>query len=205
MNLQFPKMPTLLGDHYVHRTPKWLVILFRLSFGIGGAGLAILSFRDWGGMPPGFRALALILIPVFVFFAIQGRTWRNTVKFLTDDRGLFFPCNELIAATVGQESSNNWLLVPWNHISNIRVAKEIDHEGGLCICVAFEVKVSSEEQAKFFLHVGYPTDRAQHTDSQLSVAYSDSPPFPKNTVALLQEMKRRHTPGTLHDKAAQHR
>ena len=189
LNETFPEMPPLGGDYYVHRTPQWLVALFRLSFGIGGIALAAISLRDWSEMPLGFRGLVFILVPAFAFFALQ---MPRAIKFLADNRGVFFPCNELLVAATDRERSNRWLLVPWNNISNIRVATEIDHEGSSAKCVAFDVKVSPNEQAEFFQHVGYPSDRTQNGSGCLPVAYSDFPPVPKTTVALLQSMNRRY-------------
>jgi hypothetical protein len=183
MNEAFPEMPTLRGEYHVHRTPEWLVALFRASFGIAAIGLAAMSLRDWGEMPLGFRGLVCILVPAFVFFAL--RTPR-AIKFLADDRGVFFPCNALLVSAMGRERSNRWLLVPWNNISNVRVATEIDHEGSSAKCVAFDVKVSPDEQAEFFQHVGYPSDRTRNRGDCLPVAYRDFPPVPKTTVALLE-------------------
>ncbi|MGZ8225218.1 MAG: hypothetical protein ACXWT3_01105 [Methylococcaceae bacterium] len=189
MNETFPEMPTLREEHYVHRIPKWLVVLFRLSFGIGGIVLAAMSLRDWSEMPLGFRGLVCILVPAFAFFALHTP---RAIKFLADDRGVFFPCNELLVAAIGRKRSNRWLLVPWNNISNVRLATEVDHEGSSATCVAFDVKVSPDEQTEFFQHVGYPSDRTRNGSNCLAVAYSDFPPVPKTTVALLQSMKRRH-------------
>jgi hypothetical protein len=189
VNEAFPERPTLGEEHYVHRTPEWLVVLFRVSFGIGAIVLAAMSLRDWSEMPLGFRGLVCILAPAFVFFALRTP---GAIKFLADDRGVFFPCNELLVTVAGRERSTRWLLVPWINISNIRVAREIDHEGSSAKCVAFDVKVSPEEQAEFFLHVGYPSDRTRNGDVCLPVAFSDFPPVPKKTVALLQGMNRRH-------------
>lgn len=189
VNETFPEMPSLRDEHYVHRIPKWLVVLFRLSFGIGGIVLAVMSLRDWSEMPLGFRGLVCILVPAFAFFALHTP---RAIKFLADDRGVFFPCNELLVAATGRERSNKWLLVTWNNISNIRVAKEVDHEGSSATCVAFDVKVSPDEQAEFFQHVGYPIDRTRNGSNCLPVAYSDFPPVPKTTVALLQSMNRRY-------------
>jgi hypothetical protein len=160
-----------------------------MSFGIGAIVLATMTFRDWSEMPWGFRGLVCILVPAFAFFALLTP---RAIKFLADDRGVYFPCNELLVAATGQVSSNRWLLVPWSNISNLRVAREIDHEGSSAKCVAFDVKVSPDEQAEFFQHVGYPSDRTRHGNDCLPVAYSDFPPFPKTTVALLQSMSRRY-------------
>lgn len=182
-------MPGLRGEHYVHRTPEWLVGLFRISFGVGGIVLAALALRDWSEMPLGFRGLVCILVPAFAFFALRTP---SAIKFLADERGVFFPCNALLLAARGRENSNRWLLVPWHNISNIRLAREVDHEGGAATCVAFDVQVSPDAQAEFFQHVGYPSDRTRDGSNCLPVAYSDFPPSPKATVARLQGMKRRH-------------
>ena len=189
MNETFPEQPGFGGEHFVHRTPAWLVVLFRLSFGIGSIVLAAVALRDWSEMPLGFRGLVCILVPAFAFFALRNP---GVIKFVADDRGVFFPCNDLLIADRGREKSSQWLLVPWRNISNIRVAKEVDHEGSSATCVAFDVKVSPDEIAAFFLHVGYPSDRTRSGSDCLPVAYSDIPPFPKTTVALLQRMNREY-------------
>ena len=193
MNQIFPEAPPLVGEYYVHRTPGWLVALIRLAFCIGAIAVATMSYQDWSKMPLGFRGLTCVLVPAFAFFAFHGRTWKKTVKFIAADAGIFFPCSELIVTVVGQEHKNAWLLVPWANITNVRITKEYDNANDLATCVAFDLRVSQEEQAGFFQRVGYPTDSARHDESLLSVAYSDNPPSPKKTLARLKDLRQRHS------------
>jgi hypothetical protein len=190
VNRAFHRLPSLLGDHYVHRTPRWLVILVRLFFGAGSVAFASLSIQDWNNMPFGFRALVCVLVPAFMLLALLPRRWEKTIKFLADDRGVFFPCNELLATTLGREGSSRWLLVPWENIANIRVSTEIDCENSSSPCIAFDVKVSPEEQADFFRHVGSPTDRSQTASDIVPVAYGGYPPAPRITVERLKQLGR---------------
>jgi hypothetical protein len=186
MNRTLTEIPALADDYYVHRTPKWLMMFIRLALGVGGVVLAVLSYRDWSHMPLGFRGLVCILVPAFLLFALRST---RTTKFVADTRGVFFPCNELLVTTIGRKNPNTWLFVPWGNIMNIRVGTSIDYEGDKSKCVAFDVKVSSQEKAAFFQHVGAPTDREQSVNGFLSVAYSDNPPAPRKAVAILLQLR----------------
>jgi hypothetical protein len=156
-------------------------------------------------MPLGFRGLACVLVSAFSFFALHERTWEKTIKFIADKHGIFFPCNELLVSALGQKHQKAWLLVPWGNITNVRIAQEYDNDHDLAACVAFDVRVSPEEQAGYFKYVGYPTDCATNEEDILSVAYNDNPPSPRKTFALLKELKHRHNisfQGTRSDDAA---
>jgi len=189
MNLVFAKPPSLIGEHYVHRTPRWLLTFFRLSFGIGALAMAAMAYFEWSRMALGFRALTCVLAPLFAFFALHRRLWEKTIKFIAADQGIFFPCNELVATVLGQKHKDAWLLVPWANITDVRMAKTCDNDNGLAKCVAFDLCVSPEEEAGFFRYVGNPTDSTRLPGSLLSVAYLDNPPSPKKTCALLKEMQ----------------
>lgn len=191
-NIIFPKMPALKSAHYVHRFPMWLVIFFRLLFGLGGTVLAIFTFRDWNQLPSNFRELVFILSPTFMFFAFYGKLWNSNITFITDDRGVFFPCYDFHAITIGIEGLNEWFFVPWINISDIRVGKNHDHEGNVTTCIAFDIMVSSEEREKFFRLVGNPTDQNQYRDGKFSATFSDFPLSHRNTVNILETFKRRH-------------
>jgi hypothetical protein len=189
MNQVFSEQPSLAGKHYVHRTPEWLVALVRLAFGIAAIGVAAMTYQDWRGMPFGFRALSCVLVPAFAFFALSQQMWRKTIKFIATDEGIFFPCNELVVTTIGQDFRSAWLLVPWKNIANARLAKVHDNDNSLATCLALDLKVSPEEEAAFFRHVDAPTDRASHEKKVLSVAYSSVPPSPKKALRLLKALR----------------
>ncbi|MDR3370403.1 hypothetical protein [Rhodoferax sp.] len=204
MNQIFPKRPTLVGEHYVHRIPAWLTTLLRLAFGIMAIATAILSYQNWGQMPLGFRGLVCVLVPALTFFALYKDMW-GTIKFMAATDGIFFPCNELLVTVLGQGRKNAWLLVPWSNIANVRLAKYLDNDNDLKTCVAFDLRISQEEQARFFHYAGSPTDRARHSENSLSIAYGGTPPSPKKVFTLLQDLKLRQGTsfqGTRRDKAA---
>ena len=159
---------------------------------MGAASLALLSARDWHAMPTGFRCMAFILVPAFAFFAFYWPIWEKTTKFIADKRGVFFPCNELLVHAIGQARRKEWLLVSWDKVSNIHTSEEFTYEGSSAACVAFDVAVTPEEDVKFFKHVGTPVDQKGRGKAVRSVAYSDFPLAPEETVKLLRKLKAFH-------------
>ncbi|MDD4913065.1 MAG: hypothetical protein PHP57_12285 [Sideroxydans sp.] len=191
MNQIFTQMPSLVGEHYVHRIPLWLTTLLRLLFGIMAIAAVAMIYSNWGDMPLGFRALACVLVPALAFGALHKNLW-GTIDFIAADNGIIFPCNELKVITLGRERKNAWLLVPWTNIAHLRLAKYLDNDNDLRTCVAFDLKVSREERAGFFQHTTNPTDSAIHSENFVSVAYGGTPPSPKKVFTLLKKLELRH-------------
>lgn len=191
MNQTHSELPTLSEDHYIHCLPKWLEITLRVLFGVFALAMLVMSYQQWRDMPAGFRWLAGIMIAAFWFFSLYSRIWRNNIKFIADRRGMFFPSNDYLVKTVGDQAMPTWLFVPWNNISNIRVAMQKDYDGH-SKCVAFNLYITPKERSDYFEHVGAPADVKQRALNVVPVSYSDYPPHPKKTVAALIRLKNQH-------------
>jgi hypothetical protein len=174
---------------YVLETPGWLRTGARLLILAMGLALAVLSARSWGEMPFAARAMVVVLAPAMTLVALWNRPWRKLVKFVAYDLGIAFPSNEQLVLSSHTQPNLRWLLVPWENISNIRLAREV---GDASRCVAFDVRVSAEERESFFRHVDKPRDGRTARDAFLSVAYADSPPSLARTHAALLSLKAKH-------------
>lgn len=188
MNRILPFRPSVNASTYIHATPGWLLALCRVAFGLGGLVLAVLSWRSWHQMPSPARGLAAVLSPVFVGLSAWSRPWLRTAKFVADEQGIHFPANELLVLSFNRSPVERWLLVPWQNVRNVRLARE---EGDGNRCVAFDVQVTAEETVSFFRHVARPGDRSGPQRGMLAVAYDDSPPSPGRTLQILLALKAR--------------
>jgi hypothetical protein len=160
-------VPFDAASSYVLETPRWLRTAMRLLMLAMGLALAVLSARDWGGMPFGARALVGVVAPSLALMALWPRPWRRMVKLVAGATGIAFPCNELLVLSLRAQESPRWLLVPWENISGIRLAREAA-DGNRC--VAFDVVVSAEERERFFRHVDSPQGGAAAQGAALPVA-----------------------------------
>ncbi len=177
MNRVLSDRPQVEGDAHVHGTPVWLITTLRfilVAFGLGVMLFAIHDMalvrgqtRGWGGV--------VFCAPFLVALGLYPRIWRRQAKFIADERAVYFPCNELLVASRGGSPSSAWLEVPWQHISNLRQSTRTD-PSDTAACVAFDVRVSSEEREKFFRNVSRPDDNKSRHGATLSVAYNDFPP-----------------------------
>jgi hypothetical protein len=174
---------------YVLETPLWLRTAARLLILAMGLVLAVLSARSWGEMPFPAQAMVVVLAPAMTLAALWNRPWRKLIKFVACDLGIVFPSNEQLVVSLHAEASPKWLVVPWQNISNIRLAHEV---GDGSRCVAFDVLISAEERESFFRHVDKPRDGHAALDAILSVAYADSPPSLTRTHAALLSLKATH-------------
>jgi hypothetical protein len=175
------------ADLYVHRTPAWLVTTFRATLFVMAAVAGALSMSSWATMPVPARLLVSIVAPALLAFSIWPRPWKGFVKFMADGHGLYFPHNSLLVVSIGGRSSPEWLFVPWRNVENLRVATEAGTDGGSCI--AADIKVSDEERAAFFAHVGTPRDRPTDGAEVVFASYDDSPPNPEKTLKLLSGLR----------------
>lgn len=153
-----------------------------------GLALSVLAWRSWAGMPLPARALTVLLAPALLALSTWPRPWTRMVKFMADERGAYFPANELLMLSFRPATGPSWLHVPWKNISNIRPAREVGEDGQ---CVAFELVATPSEVAAFFKHVGKPRDDTIESAKSLCLAYGDSPPRPATTVQLLESFKAR--------------
>jgi hypothetical protein len=172
---------------YVHRTPEWLVAAMRITFAAAGIATGFFTTRDWPNMPLPFLAFAIFLAPAFLGIALWPKPWRRTTKFMADRTGLYFPHNTQLVLAFNDQANEDWLHVPWSRIENLRLSTEIGEEGATC--VAFDVEVSKNDREQFFKHVGTPRDRPDHNPAVVYAAYDDSPPFPRITLEILNNLR----------------
>ena len=190
MNQVHHEVPTLEGEHFVYRLPRWLVHLLRAFSGIAGITTALIAIQHWGDMPVQFRALTCLLVPAFFYFATTRRTGNRHVHLLADEQGMFFP------------GGDKWLFVPWANISNIRVVKIMD--GNASTGVAFNLRLSPQEEFEFFQNHLKPADHLNSRGRLLAVGYVNWPPSPGKLAAILLGLKNkrqqeRDIPATLVD------
>jgi len=187
MNQVLPKKPSLMGEHYVHHTPAWLTTLFRLLFVICIVALATMTYQEWRQMSLGFRVFACVLVPTMSFMVLRKETWKESVEFIAAKNGMYFPHSNFLVSAADQARKDAWLLVPWENTANFRLAKDTDGS----TCVGFDLRVSQEERARFFKNIDCPNDHEPYDKDFISVAYSNNPPSPKKTCALLMELKQK--------------
>lgn len=188
MNQVLPKKPSVVGEHYVHLTPAWLTTLFRLLFVICIIALVAMTYQEWRQMSLGFRVFACVLVPAMSFMVLRKETWQESIEFIAAKNGMYFPYGSFLVSATDHAQKNTWLLVPWENITNFRLAKDTDGS----TCVGFDLRVSPEERARFFKNIDCPNDHEPYDKDFISVAYSNNPPSPKKTLGLLKEMKQRH-------------
>ena len=185
-----PAMPRPSGAFYIHRTPPWLVAGLRAFLAAFAVALVVLSAREWATMPLPAKGLIAVLAPALGYFALARRVWQRTVKFLADGRGIHFPHNSQLVYTLGQPPKADWLLVPWHHVANIRVAK-VAGEDGATLALCFDVKVTAAQAEAFLAHVALPRDGRSPAPAAgwVAVGYADRPPHPAKTAARLEALR----------------
>lgn len=188
MNRVLGSAPPPTSATYAHAPPDWLRWGFRLLSGGMGCALCVLSWQDWAAMPWPARALAIVVGPALVGLSLWHQPWQRRVGFVADERGLYFPANELLVLSLRRTTSQSWLHVPWRHVHDLRLAREAGEDGD---CLAFDVDATAEEAAAFFRHVGRPHGRAVGRQGLVSLAYGDSPPRPAATLKRLLSLKAR--------------
>lgn len=189
MNRTFATLPVDLGVRYVHRTPQSVIVFPRVAFGIARVAAAVALFATWDYKRWDSRTLIVAAAGLFIFIAIYLPLWVKTPMFVASERGIHFPCNELLGMTLGRSVPTRWLLAPWDRICNVRVAKWVDLEGSASVCVAFDLEVSRDEKTDFFRYVPSPVDRSANLDRSLPVPYVDLSAAPQS-VELLREIQR---------------
>jgi len=206
MNQRFPELPPLTGATVAYRRPWLLDMLFRVALGGTGVGLGVLLFRHWSGM----ESEQILIVAPFVVVLTLVAFMKNRTQFVADERGIFFPCNAM-CTRIRPASSGEWLFVPWNRVSNIRLERSpVGRRSAKC--VAFDPEVSPDEVRDFFKYVTYagppdPTDtrRVEALRSMVgflrranvpiagptvfTVLYTDKPPYPGGIVRKLRKLK----------------
>jgi hypothetical protein len=160
---------------------------FRCGLLVAGAVTAVMLARQWQVMPLWAALMAGLLAPALMGFSVWPRAWRDTTRFIADETGMFFPAYAALtlgATEPGQEEA--WLAVPWQHVTNIRVATEIGEDGR---CVAFDLQVSPSERARFFETVGEPRDRRGRHPALVFAAYGGWPPSAKPVAQRLLSLQ----------------
>lgn len=207
MNKLLHEMPTLGSDAYAPTMPVGFTNFLRLVSILFATALVWLAMRDWATLPVWVLILICILAPVFFFSALNSRGWAlysTTPFFLADHLGMYFKHTDALTKHLGKDAEiknlqrKTWLFVPWENISNIRVAKVISHDG-TSEGAALDVKATAEEIAQYF--IDDLKDKEPMQDGQYAVAfYTNFPPRPRNVVSILQEMMRRYKKSALSEK-----
>jgi hypothetical protein len=105
------------------------------------------------------------------------------IYFLADKRGMFFPRRGEGLQNIKEQKKHHWLFVPWQNILNLRTAKIEDHDG-VSKAIAFDVKISLEEQAEFFEGISRPSDRKTSFARNIFSAGYTSQPLPSIAILL---------------------
>ena len=200
-------MPNLGSDAFAPVMPKWFTNLLRLISIAFALAVTWFSIHDWAKMPVWVQGLVCVLVPAFFFSAFHSKGWAlySTVPFfLADHRGMYFKHKHALTTHLGKDAEvknklrKTWLFVPWQNISNIRVAKVATHEGSFNGAV-LDIKATNEESEEFF--AGRKIDKNSQQDGSVSVAfYMNFPPTPRKVVAILQEMMGRYKKSELSAK-----
>ena len=194
------EMPPLDGDCYVALAPKWFTFLLRFFTGSFTAMVTWFTVRGWSGIPLGFQILLCILLPTFFFMALHPKGWASfSIKpfFVANELGMYFPSHRKYV--VGAPNRNDWLLVPWENISNIRLDEFSGYES-MTECAAFDVRASVKEVKRYFIGTldRRPESRLRVIDletptSKVSVAfYTHRPPHPRKVVIAVLGFAERH-------------
>jgi hypothetical protein len=148
---------------------------------------AFLSAKQWSAMPLFARFLAALIAPSLIAGAMWPRPWRYTTRFIANESGVYFPAYATL--TLGKSQiEEEWLGVPWEHITNIRVATESGEDGK---CIAFDIQASPSERSRFFEAVGVPRDRSKPLSETVFAAYGGWPPSPSRAVQKLHSLSLR--------------
>lgn len=188
MNRILTKPPQGTPTTYVFGAPLWLVLIFRCVLLVLGCVTAVLSVRSWPVMPLTAQIVAALLIPALLASPIWSGPWQYTARFVADEDGMYFPAYPPLILTTSAQRSDVWLSVPWEHIANIRLTSAFGEDGN---CVAFDVKVTSDEKSRFFEAAGNPKDRPAQMKNTISVAYGGWPPSPSHAVQQLLHLRLR--------------
>ncbi len=186
-NRVLTSLPTFNGEHYVHRTPLWLIRTMRSLFALGGAFLLWQVLR--GNDPLLVRGFMVLLAAGFWLFAFARQIWEKVVRFVADRQGIYFPSNDLVVSVLGRPQVHQWLFVPWCNIRNLRLAYSIDNDGDRGLSIVFDVQLADTQEVDFFRHVAHPEGQVYASDGARSLAYRDNPPAPKDTLARLQALE----------------
>lgn len=186
-NQIFQQMPVLEGEYFIYRMPIWLGNIMRLIFTLATIGMIWMLTKEGFNLPLPFKAFFYLFIPLSASSVIDSRTFRR-IYFLADKRGIIFPGNYKFKNPFkpkGQSKQRNWLLVPWQNISNLRTA-EVGDSDGSSKAIAFDVKISPEEKDEFFTTISHPEDRKkQFTNNIFSAGFSSMPLPPIETLLNL--------------------
>jgi len=186
VNRILPQRPEDEEGAYTFGTPPWLVLAFRGVLLGAGFATGILLGLHWKAMPWPACLLAACLFPSLMAWSLWPRPWRYMVRFIANQRGMYFPAYPVLSLSTPSPPAEAWLEVPWRHISNIRLANEVGEDGR---CVALDIEVSSDEKSKYFGAVGIPRDRQGKLSPLVFAAYGGWPPSPADAVARLTRLR----------------
>jgi hypothetical protein len=177
-------LPPVESDCYRVVAPRWLSALLQFFSALFGVGTLWIAVREWAGMPLWVNVLVCLLVPTFFLMAFHPRGWAafsSKPSLQADGRGIYFPSQT--PQVLGRPETSRWLLVPWGHVSNIRVAKVMTTDGKT-LCAAFDVIATPDEVKEFFND--RLIDNAACREGSVPVAfYQDALPSPQEVVARL--------------------
>jgi len=207
MNKRLPEMPDLGSEAYAPQMPVWFTHLLRLISILFAIALGWFGLHEWGSLPVWVQILVCILSPVFLFSAFSSRGWAvysTTPFFLADHLGMYFKHKDALTTHLGKNADvknlqrKSWLFVPWENISNIRVAQLMTSDG-TAEGAAFDVKANAEEVAEFFIDDLIEKQTMQ--PGMVAVGfYKNIPPAPQKVASVLQEMAARYKKSALSAK-----
>jgi hypothetical protein len=177
-----PNAPTLTPETLVCNLPRWAIQAFRVAlFTIGMASAALVFFAG-GEMPWPAMAIGVVLAIGLTVGAWLPSLWEHTIHFMADVSGVYFPS---ISTPPGQQPT--WLAVPWQNISNIRLARVSGEVGRR---LAFDVQAEPEQVAQFLASADTPGDRRTPLDGTAALAFGGWPlPAASEMCAELQRLK----------------
>ena len=177
-----PNAPTLTPLTLVCNLPGWSVQAFRVALFTAGMASAALVVFAGGSMPWPAMAIGVVLAFGLTGGALMPRLWEHTIQFMADASGVYFPS---INTPSGQQPS--WLAVPWQNISNIRLARV---SGELGRRLALDVQAEPDQVAQFLASAAVPDDRRKPLDGTTALAFGGWPlPAATEMCAELQRLK----------------
>lgn len=187
-NQIFQQMPVLEEEHLVYDFSVRQIFLVRLLFGSLGMGfiLVLLYNEKAADMPLLMKGFVWFLSVMAVLVAVHPKTMSPYIYFLADQRGMFFPSRGERLQNIEEQKKHHWLFVPWQNILNLRTAEIEEHDGNVK-AIAFDVRISLEEQAEFFEGINRPSDRKTSFAHNIFSAGYTSQPLP--SIAILLKLK----------------
>lgn len=174
---------------YYYETPMWAVVIL-CSVAALVAITCFMAFYYWvewaDEEPIAIKWLLLIIGLGFLIVAIRPGNWQPWRYFYADSAGIHFP------SECPQTKNTTWLLVPWNHVGNIRREVFLGRSKGPSI----ELQLQDDEIDRFFHNDKLAKKffgREVRKNGFFKVGYSNAFKSIDDTVRILNEFKGRST------------